>query len=354
MPVDILVGGQGGDEGKGKIAASLALATPYFGTPYQAIVRVPSPQAGHSIHINGNRIGLAQLPCGIVNKDLEIILGAGSLISVEKLLREIRETEINPQKLKIDYKATIVTPEHVEQELENNHLMKKIGSVGTGVGPCRNSKIMRKDLIFAKDVLQLQPYLADTKKEISKILEKGGNILFEGDHGAKLDLVHGEYPMVTSRIVNASGFLSEAGIGPKEVREVYVILKPYTTRVAAGPLEEEIVDEKILDYALKQGGESGTVSKRTRRIGCFEWNKVQETIRMNTATKLAITHLDIPDFFWKGLGYNTEDNCAAFLKDIENNLCLQYPYPKIKLLSFGPRVEDTFEYWEYSTRKNKK
>jgi adenylosuccinate synthase len=335
MPVDVIVGGQGGDEGKGKIAEWLSM-----NKDYSICARVSAPQAGHSIYHDGKRIGLALLPCGFVNPHTTLLIGRGALISVKKLFDEINATGIAHHRLGIDYKATIVSDEHLQEERENSHLMGNIGSVGTGVGPCRRDKIMRKNLLFAENIPELKDYLVDTKKEIFESLQKKEKILLEGDHGAKLDLIHGEYPYVTSRSVNASSFLGELGVGPKNVRDVYVVLKPYTTRVGPGSLEQEILEEEVLNWAHAEGGEVGTVSKRLRRLGKFEWKNVREVINMNSATKLAITHMDIPNFFWNVLGFENEE---GFIEKIQEELCKQYPYPKISLASYGPTINDVFK-----------
>ncbi|MBI5149023.1 adenylosuccinate synthetase [Candidatus Pacearchaeota archaeon] len=337
MPVDVIVGGQGGDEGKGKIAAYLSLHD-----DYDICMRVSSPQAGHSIYYKGARVGLALLPSGVLNEKSRLLIGAGGLISLEKIDREIAKTDLDSKRLGIDYMVTIVTSEHKKKEKENEYLMKEVGSVGEGISSCRIEKIMRNpELLFAKDCPLLKPYLADTKSEVHKTIELGGKILLEGDHGAKLDLIHGEYPKVTSRAVNASGFLSEAGIGPRHVQDVYVVLKPYVTRVGPGPLEKEMLDEKILEWTHSTGGETGTVSKRLRRIGEFEWENVKTVIKMNSATKIALTHMDCPDFFWNAMGFKDQ---LEFIRKFEEEICDKWPYPKITLLSYGPKIEDVEKY----------
>ena len=337
MGVDVIVGGQGGDEGKGKISAYLALKN-----NYDICMRVPAPQAGHSIHYNGKRVGLALLPCGLVNENSRLLIGAGGLVSVDKLLDEIKTINLSPKRLGVDYKTTIVTKEHIKEERLNNHLMKDIGSVGRGIGPCRRDKLMRKsDLLFAKDVEELSDYLTDTKKEIYSALGKNKKIILEVDHGAKLDLIHGEYPFVTSRSTNASSALGEAGIGPRDVKDVYLILKPYVTRVGPGPLENEIFYDRTLEWAHTLGGETGTVSGRLRRLGRFEWKNTLEVARMNSCTKIAITHMDCFKDIGKSLGYS---NGLHFLGDLEDRICSKFPYPQISLLSYGPEEKDVVEY----------
>lgn len=354
MAVDVIIGGQGGDEGKGKIIEYLAHEGDYAGA-----VRCCRPQAGHTLERDGKRLTLANLSCAYANPALTIFLAAGSMISLERLLygfkkkmpdgslkhipAEIPATGITPDRLRIDENATVITPEHKKRENENEYLMKSIGSVGEGISQCLIDKIMRvANLPRAKNIPALKPYLADTKKEMHALLESGKHLLLEGDHGAKLDLIHGEYPMVTTRAVNAAGFLSEAGIGPREVRDIYVILKPYATRVGPGPLDDEIFNEQILQWTLNIGGEKGSVSGRKRRVGKFERDKVQEVIRMNSATKLVFTHMDAPEFVWKCLGYKSGEE---FLAEARKNLCTEtWPHPEISLLSYGPELKDVRHY----------
>jgi len=354
MPVDVVIGLQGGDEGKGKIAEYLGvygspISEPQGSKNYSIAIRSSAPQAGHSIMMNGERVGLANLPCPVKNKNLRLLIGRGALVSIERLFKsssargkvspaEIPATGVTAEQLGIDYMTRVVTPEHKKREEENNHLMGKIGSIGTGVSECRKESIMRPiDLPRAKDYPEFEPYLTDTKKELFYALSKNQSVLLETDHGAKLDLIHGEYPYVTSRIVNAAGFLAECGIPVTEVRDIYGVIKPYTTRVADGPLEREVFDEQVLDWTLGKGGESGSVSGRNRRIGAFEWDNISEVIKMNGVTKLAITHMDAPEFVWKSIGY---DNAQEFINELQDRICDSYPSPKIAFLSNGPELND--------------
>ena len=158
----------------------------------------------------------------------------------------------------------LLKKKHIKAEVE---LVKKIGSVGTGVGPARVDRIMRTAKI-AQDIPELAPYITDVSKSVNTILKNGKNVLIEGVQGYGLSLLNYEYyPMVTSQETTASQFLSDAGIGPKYVREVYMIMKAYTTRVGPGKLFNEF-DKKtkeklgIIEY--------GTISGRERRAGAFD------------------------------------------------------------------------------------
>ena len=336
MPIDIVIGGQAGDEGKGKISEYLN-----HKKNYEIVIRVSKPQAGHSIMYDGKKIGLVTLPCGFSNPYSRILIGAGAFISPEKLKKELEETHLDPNRLGIDHYSTIVTPKHLEEENENSNLMKKIGSVGTGAGPATRDKVMRKkNILFAKDIPELKPFLTDTKKEMYNALSKNKQILLECDQGFKLSLIHGEYPFVTSDDTTASTFLGKAGIGPKAVRDVYVVFKPYTTRVATGPLENEIDDKEKKEWAKTIGGEVGSVSKRVRRLGEFEWENAKTAILINSANKICLTHMD-----YFGIEKNKEFPLKAktFLEKFSNKILKNYPNPEISLLSFGPNLEDVIE-----------
>ena len=342
MAVDVLIGAQWGDEGKGNIGSFLAL----FGD-YDLSERDCSPQAGHISFINNKRVCLAHLPAGVINLNSRCLLGTGSFLYLPDLLREIQETEITPERLGIDRKATMVTVENREEERANQSLMGKTGSIGSGVGPARYHKIMdRARIPFAGDVPELKPYITDTREELYQAISSGKNVLLEGDHGAELDLTDGQHPVVTSRNTNACQFLSDCGIGPFAVRDVYMIMKPYTTAsFADAKLEKIISDEQLLEWGhdIAKGGEIGTKSKRLRRMGEVEWDRLQRVVKVNTTTQIAITHLDSPQF-----GYATKDNITPevhkFLDEVKEKLCTIYPFPKIALLSFGPKPEDTIRY----------
>jgi len=220
--------------------------------------------------------------------------------------------------------------------------MKKIGSVGTGLGTAIKERIERKKIKFAKDDPYFKKYIKDLPELFSKELEKGKNILLEGTQGFKLSLLHGEYPYTTSRDTTASNFLSEAGLGPKYVRDIYIIFKPYVSRVGPGPLEFELKDNKELEKYHTKGREIGSVSKRLRRIGKFEEKTAIKAIKINSATKIAITHIDLLE------GSNNENineyrgEAKKFIDKIKTFSNI-YPYPKLSLISYGPDLKDVID-----------
>lgn len=335
MPVTVVVGGQKGDEGKGKIAAYLAIKD-----NYDIVMRISGPNAGHTIKYKGDRLGLATLPCGFINENSRVLIGRGAFIDVDRLVDEIGKTGLKETgRIGIDSQATIITEQFRTEERSNENLMKGIGSVGTGLGPARINKIRRgNNVVFAKDIAELKPYLSDTTEEVFNALKEDKKILLEGDQGFGLSLIHGEYPFVTSRDTTASTFLGEAGIGPTAVKDVYLVFKPYVTRVATGPLQREI--EELPEWYHTTGGEVGTVSGRKRRVGEFEWKNAIRAIQINGATKICITHIDV---FGEVKNGNLPERALEFIKEANKRLSEVYPYPKISLVSYGPEYDEVKE-----------
>lgn len=348
MAVDVVIGAQIGDEGKGLICEFLGLKG-----DYSMAIRSASPQAGHSIHFNGKRVALAHLPCAAVNPNLRVLLGGASFIDTKRLLyggRDIRphtgeevtfQGEIvtlglTPERLGIDYNAKLVTPEHVARERASG--LMKLGSIGSGVNPAKHDLIDKK-ATFAKDDEGLKYYATDTIKEMNEVLQRGNHILFETDHGIELcQHFGGRFPYNTARTINTSAYLGEIGLPPQAVRNVYLVLKPYSTAVASNsPLEDEIKDEKTLAELLHNGGESGSMSGRIRRATRFDQKRFQRAIELSGATRLAVTHLDLSPHAWETIGFS---NDQEFLENISDLVNKTYQKPKISLVSYGPKIDN--------------
>ncbi len=334
--IDIVCGGQAGDEGKGKISAYLS----YKGS-YAYCVRVGGPNAGHTVVQNGTSYTLKNIPSGFLNPATKLVLGAGAYTKTEWLLKELEVTG-TAERLIIDPHAVLITEEETAREQGAAHFMNHIGSVGTGLGQAVKDRIERRSVKFAKDEPLLKDFIQDVPELLNKALDRGEDILLEGTQGIKLSLLHGEYPFVTSRDTTAATFLGEAGLGPKSVRDVYVVFKPYITRVGPGPLECEMTDEKELELYHTKGHEIGSVSKRLRRIGAFEKTSASRAIMINNCTKIAITHIDM--FAGNDRVKKYEDftpEAKAFLENLKALSKEVYPHPEIALISTGPDMEDT-------------
>jgi adenylosuccinate synthase len=335
--VDVIVGAQGGDEGKGKISAYLSL-----NDNYDYCVKVGGPNAGHTVFFNGKIFPLKSIPAGFVNPKTKLVLTAGSYIITEWFLKEVKETDTE-DRIIIDPNCVVITQEQINEERNNAHLMANIGSVGSGLGIAIRDRIERKKIKFAKDVPELKKFVKPVYEILHSAIVKGKKVLIEGTQGFKLSLLHGEYPYVTSRDTTASTFLAETGLGPKYVSDVYSVLKPYVSRVGPGPLEKEIIDPKELEKYHTQGREIGSVSKRLRRIGEFEFENVRKAIIINSATKIAITHFDIIcTQKFKNIKEIKEKKAKDFIKII-SKLLKTYPYPKLALISVGPDTKDIID-----------
>ncbi|MDD2774017.1 MAG: adenylosuccinate synthetase [Elusimicrobiales bacterium] len=337
MPVDIIVGGQAGDEGKGKISAYLS----YKGA-YSHCVRVGGPNAGHTVVFRGAKYTLKSISSGFLNPKTKIVLGAGAYIITDWLLKEIQLVGAE-DRLLIDPRAVIIEPRHMEAERADSHFMTAVGSVGTGLGQAVRERIERKELKFATDEPALSRYIADVPDILNRALNDGSDVLLEGTQGVKLSLLHGEYPFVTSRDTTAATFMAEAGMGPKAVRDVYAVFKPYVTRVGPGPLERELTDKAALSKYHTQGNEVGSVSGRLRRVGAFESDWAKKTVIFNSVTKLAVTHIDMfeGNTGVRELGSLTKE-ARGFLDEL-SQLGKLYPHPKLAFVSSGPELEDMLD-----------
>lgn len=337
MPIDIVVGGQAGDEGKGKIAAFLASRE-----KYSCCVRVGGPNAGHTIHFKDKFYTLKTIPSGFVHPGAKLVLGAGTYVKLDWLLKEIELTGTG-DRLYMDPHVMVVEERHTERERSNKHIMGDVGSVGTGLGEAVKDRIDRNEVKFAKDVPELSGYVTDVPELLNKCLEKGQNMLLEGTQGMKLSLLHGEYPFVTSRDTTASTFLGEAGLGPKYVRDVYAIFKPYVTRVGPGPIQNEITDKAVLKKYHTEGREVGSVSGRLRRIGSFEMAVAKKTVMINSANKIVITHIDMFDGNTHVKDVKAMTPEAKKFLDSLKELLETFPYPKLALISTGPGLEEVID-----------
>lgn len=337
MPVDIVVGGQAGDEGKGKICAYLAATR-----DYRYSIRVGGPNAGHTIFFKDKIYTLKTMPGGFVNPRARLVLGAGTYIIPEWLEKEIALTGAGGR-LVIDPHAVVIEPRHTEAERADARMMGQIGSVGTGLGAAVRDRVDRKPLKFAKDHPRLKKYVRDVPELLNKALARGERMLLEGTQGMKLSNLHGEYPYVTSRDTTASTFMGEAGLGPKYAGEVYAVFKPYVTRVGPGFVAKEMKDKEKLGKYHTAGREVGSVSGRLRRVGEFEMDVALQTVRVNSATRLAITHIDMlegADVARGVKGFTGE--AKKFMRTLEK-VCAAHPRPKVELVSYGPGLMDVLE-----------
>ncbi len=341
MTVDVLLGLQWGDEGKGKIVDVL--------TPkYDIIARFQGgPNAGHTLKINGQTHVLHIIPSGIFHADKINIIGNGVIIDPKILLAEIkglREKGVEPKRnLKISKRAHLILPTHrvLDAAYESDMGAGKIGSTLKGIGPCYTDKIARYGLrigdILADDfkaryeklkqrhlrILSLYPAfnfaehqidkmnfeayeqlwfdaieelkgfdLIDSELYINNALATGKTVLAEGAQGSLLDIDFGSYPFVTSSNTVTAGVCSGLGIAPSKIGKVFGVFKAYCTRVGSGPFPTELHDD-MGDTLRKNGNEFGSTTGRPRRCGWLDLPALRYAIMLNGVTDLVMMKADV-------------------------------------------------------------
>lgn len=332
MPTKVLVGAQWGDEGKGKIIDILA------GTSDIVVRSQGGNNAGHTVKVGDEVYKLHLIPSGILYKDTICIIGNGVVIDPKVLLEELSDLTsrgISDSNLKIDKRAHIIMPYHIELDglMEAARGKDDIGTTKRGIGPCYMDKAERcgiricdlldKELFSSKvrenlkiknklislvyggaaldaDVIineyseyaeKLRKYVCDTSVIIYDSAKAGKKILFEGAQGTLLDLDMGTYPYVTSSHPLSSGACIGSGIGPTLIDSCIGVAKAYITRVGKGPFPTELFDS-IGDTIREKGGEYGTTTGRPRRCGWFDAVILKYAVRLNGLTELSINKLD--------------------------------------------------------------
>lgn len=302
MSLWVVVGGQYGSEGKGKVSA--------FITKQEGIdicVRCGGPNSGHSlVDEYGKTIVLRQLPTGFVNPDTRLLIPAGALVDPLVLQQEIEFLKLAPGRIGIDRKCFIIEEKDRENERRLG-LRERLSSTLCGVGAAQSRRVLRaEDAKLAKDIVADYPwvkeYLTDVSDEVNRGLNYGKKVLIEGTQGFGLSLYHSEhYPKTTSRDTTAASFLSEVGVSPKLVTEIVVVLRTFPIRVAgaqAGPLNGEITWEELqresgYPYPIE---ERTSVTNKIRRVSRFDWHLARRAFAVNRPTRLAVMGFDYFDY----------------------------------------------------------
>jgi adenylosuccinate synthase len=298
MSLWVVVGGQFGSEGKGKISAYL--------TRYEAIdicVRCGGPNSGHSFYDDDGRLNiLRQLPTGFINSRTRLLLPAGALVNPSVLASELKIVSDANRRVGIDANAFII--ESRDQEYEKQiGLRERLSSTLCGVGAAQSRRILRGvDSRLAKDAAidfpWLKPLITNVSEEVNTALDAEKKVLIEGTQGFGLSLYHSPYyPQTTSRDVTASAFLSEVGVSPRRVTHIVLVLRTFPIRVAgeqAGPLKREITWEQLRKESdcPTDISEITSVTNQIRRVGRFDWELASKAAQVNAPTVVAINGLD--------------------------------------------------------------
>lgn len=353
--VSIVIGGHFGDEGKGKLVSYLALND----NPSIIARSGVGPNAGHTVYKDGKKYGLRMIPCGFVNPNARLVIGAGVLVYPPRFLEEVELTGCG-DRIRIDSRCGIIENKHKETDKADKHLSDTVGTTGSGSGPA-NCDRANRTIKLAKDVPELEPYLTDVSLEVNEAIDRGEEVIIEASQGFGLSLFYGTYPYVTSKDTTASMAATDVGIGPTKVDDVLAVYKAYTTRVGEGPFETELDDSNIsgiwpevLERAQKEGikeaslnetiakylGEFGTTTGRMRRVGDFDYKLAKYSAMVNGATMLGLTCLDklYPETTGVTDYDKLSDRAKEFIEKVDKEVGV-----KVKLISTGPNTEDQID-----------
>ena len=336
MKVDVLLGLQWGDEGKGKIVD-------YLAKDYDVVARFQGgPNAGHTLVIDGQKHVLHTIPSGIFLDKVKNLIGNGVVIdpiTLQKELNQVEEAGVHiGDNLLVSNKAHLILPTHkiLDAASEAAKGKNKIGSTLRGIGPTYMDKTGRNGLRVGDILLSdfedrynrlkekhfrlLSTYdfeydLSNLEEEffngierlrqlnivsgeyyINDLLTAGGSVLAEGAQGTLLDIEHGTYPFVTSSHTTTTGVCAGLGVAPNKINEVIGIFKAYVTRVGSGPFPTELHGE-VGEQLQNAGHEFGATTGRPRRCGWLDLPILNYSIMLNGVTQLAITKSDVLDEF---------------------------------------------------------
>ncbi len=361
MMVDVLLGLQWGDEGKGKIVD-------YFAPGYDIIARFQGgPNAGHTLYVNGNKVVLHQIPSGIFHANTVNLIGSGVVLDAVTLRKEAEKVAafgIDCRKnLFISERTQLIVPTHraLDKASEMSKGESKIGSTLKGIGPAYMDKTGRNglrvgDLLdknFTTQYIKLrlkhqrlldsfgfQEDISSWEEEFFEAIEfmrelkvvngeyfindrisKGSKVLAEGAQGSMLDVDFGTFPFVTSSNTISAGVCTGLGVAPQRIREVIGVTKAYCTRVGSGPFPTELNDETG-EQLRKVGSEFGATTGRPRRCGWIDLVALNLACMINGVTQLVMTKADVLD------GFETLQVCEEYV--IAGRSTREVPYQMMK------------------------
>ena len=363
MKVDVLLGLQWGDEGKGKVVDVL--------TPnYDVVTRFQGgPNAGHTLEFNGEKYVLRSIPSGIFQGGKINVIGNGVVLDPLLFKQEAESLAASghdiTKQLYISKKAHLILPTHriLDAAYEAAKGSGKIGTTGKGIGPTYTDKISRngvrvgdllhnfeekyaaakakheailRSLNYEYDITEMEAQwlealnylkqfkLIDSEHVINNYLKEGKSVLAEGAQGTMLDIDFGSYPFVTSSNTICAGCCTGLGVSPRNIGEVYGIFKAYCTRVGSGPFPTELFDE-VGDKIGQLGHEFGAVTGRKRRCGWIDLVALKYAVMINGVSQLIMMKSDVLDTF------DTIKACVAYkMNGVETN---EFPY----------EIDDTIE-----------
>ena len=388
MPVQVIVGAQWGDEGKGKIVDHLSeqvdIVARYQGGANAGHTVVLPPRKGH--REEPREFVLHLIPSGIFHRHVTCVIGNGVVLDPAALMHEIDQLKQAGIKIEgrllISHNAHLIMPYHkLLDSVRERRSAEKIGTTGRGIGPAYIDKYMRAGIrvvdLLNRDVLcrklkqniestnellskmydsgsldvdaiiaeyqafdkQIDPYVTDTSAYLAGALARNKTVLAEGAQGALLDVDHGTYPFVTSSNPTSGGACTGLGIPPTAVTSVLGVAKAYLTRVGNGPFPTELPDE-VGDRLRSTGDEYGATTGRPRRCGWLDLFSLRYSILINGIQAIAMTKLDVLDDFGK------IHVCVAY--EIEGKRLRYFP-TDVQTLERATPVYRTLKGWRTKT-----
>lgn len=325
----VVVGGQWGDEGKGKLVDILA-------QKYNIVARATGgANAGHTIYLGEKKFVFHLVPAGMLHKKSTCVMGNGMVVHIPTLIEEIdalKKAGITVKgRLFLSDRAHLVFDYHkiVDNMQEKLKGSAKVGTTGRGIGPAYTDKISRHgirvgelanwnafeeryraqlkilqkmydfphdanaELLVIRSMLpRIAPLIADTSLFLDQAIKKGKTVLLEGANGTLLDIDHGTFPFVTSSNASIGGMIAGCGVSPSQISDAVGIMKAYVTRVGSGPFPTELENE-LGENLRKTGKEFGATTGRPRRCGWFDVVAARYAVRINGLTSINLTKVDV-------------------------------------------------------------
>ena len=376
--VDVILGLQWGDEGKGKIVD-------FFAPDYDVVARFQGgPNAGHTLYVEDKKVVLHQIPSGIFHQNTINLIGGGVVLDPVTLKREcdiVASFGIDPRKnLFISERTNIIIPTHraLDKASETSKGTEKIGSTLKGIGPAYMDKTGRNalrvgDILdksfttnyirlrlkhqrlldnfhFTEDISEWEDEFFDAIEFLRSLnivngeyflnnkISAGQKVLAEGAQGSMLDVDFGTFPFVTSSNTISAGVCTGLGVAPQKIKEVIGVTKAYCTRVGSGPFPTELFDEKG-EELRKTGNEFGATTGRPRRCGWLDLIALQYACMINGVTKVVMTKADVLDAF------DELKMCTSYLINGEEKKEIPFQISKIKI----EPVYKSFKGWKTNT-----
>lgn len=319
MSATIVVGGQYGSEGKGKVVALLASRAR---SPW--LVRCGGPNSGHTVTIDGKDVILRQVPCSTEPNKATFCLAAGCVVDEAVILHELDLLNIDQRRIIIDPRAVIVTEQDREAEARE---LSDIASTCSGTGAALMRRMSRRGhVLLAQEsqTLAARCRIETVAPVLHQALDDGDDVVVEGTQGFALSLLHGpDYPFVTSRDTTAAAFAMEVGLSPRQIDSIVMVIRTFPIRVGgtSGPFTNEISWDEIraISRAPKVLPEYTSVTKRLRRVARFDIEAVKVACNYNRPTSLAVMGLDRLDYANTGLidARRLTTDARAFLDALE-------------------------------------